>query len=157
MYTKESYQKLINHDKCLGDNIFQKLLLHAYQACQSTQNWLGKSIWIVWCTSPMMSLPVLFYYWPENCMDLFSSSLVDRNRYLSRRKIDTRISSLISIWKVRYETKMTLGLLRKIPTFLSRSWASRYNCTNRLSPCWPPLVFWNIQCHWIIFPFKISI
>jgi len=23
----------------------------------------------------------------------------------------------------------------------------------RLSPCWSPLVFWNIQCHWIIFSF----
>ena len=22
------------------------------------------------------------------------------------------------------------------------------------TPCWSPLVFWNIQCHWIIFPFQ---
>ena len=22
------------------------------------------------------------------------------------------------------------------------------------TPCWSPLVFWNIQCHWIFFPFQ---
>ena len=27
-------------------------------------------------------------------------------------------------------------------------------CPGTFTPCWSPLVFWNIQCHWMIFPFQ---
>ena len=70
---------------------------------------------------------MLFYWWLYKTSQIYVvlSCVVVSNRYLSRLEMETGISSLLFIWiRLRYETKMTSGLLRKVPTFLSRSWAS---------------------------------
>ena len=68
---------------------------------------------------------------------------------------------LNNLWN-KYVEKMhsdeTIGMLiqksKKLHCICSFYQIHLMHLISSFAPCWSPLVFWNIQCHWIIFPFQ---